>query len=50
MDLVRDLLFQVESSEWGFTDTGSIAEALKEDQHIVSYHLKLLYQAGYIEG
>jgi len=49
-DLIRDLLFRLESSGWGFVDTEEISAELKKDGALVSYHLKLLYQAGYIEG
>jgi len=50
LDVIRDVLLEIESSGWGFVELEKITEKTDLHKDVVNYHLKLLYQAGFIEA
>ena len=50
LDVIRNLLLQIEASGWGFIETDEICKKIDIEREVADYHLKLLYQAGFIEA
>lgn len=50
LDVIRNLLLQIEASGLGFIEPDKIVKETSVEEEVVGYHLKLLYQAGFIEA